>query len=832
METQDQASYGADSIKVLEGLEAVRKRPGMYIGDTDDGSGLHHMCFEVVDNSVDEALAGHATRVDVELGLDGSCRVKDDGRGIPVAMHEQGVSAAEVIMTKLHAGGKFDQNSYKVSGGLHGVGVSVVNALSKLLTLTVWRDGGVWRQQFSQGDPLAPLERVGDCDASDTGTEISFIPDHEIFSDTNFKFEVLCGRLREQAFLNKGVRIHLVDRRTEKEIEFLYEGGIIEYVHHLNEGQDSLHPDVIHVEGDYYSKENDVTIHAEIAMQWTHIYREQIDCFTNNIANKDGGTHMAGFRGALTRSVNKYINANSLSPKGGKTDLSGEDVREGLTAVISVKMPDPKFSSQTKSKLVSSDAKSAVESILGEALGEFFAENPRVAKGVIMKAIDASRAREAARRARDLTRRKGALESMSLPGKLADCQEKDPAKSEIFLVEGDSAGGSAKSARDRRGQAILPLKGKILNVEKARIDRMLGSEEIVTLITALGTGIGSDEFDLAKLRYHRVIIMTDADVDGSHISTLLLTFFFRQMRPLVEHGHLYLAQSPLYKVSKGKRSTYLDDDDALEEYLTTMGCEGYTLKLADGSELVDQALKSSCRSLSSFRLDIVRLGRRWDARVVESALRAGAGVPGALDSAEGLDQLQGAICQQVEALFPEICPVESFIDEVPIFGDPSVDEEGNFIPGEQVGTETQLRISTRHNGAVVDTVIDTGMRHHQSWIEGARLWSLLKSSDQGAVGISPKGEETSYASGIKALDGLLDGARKGISLQRYKGLGEMNPDQLWETTMDYDARKLLRVQIADIEEANKVFSTLMGDQVEPRRNFIEANALNVDNIDV
>jgi DNA gyrase subunit B len=495
-------------------------------------------------------------------------------------------------------------------------------------------------------------------------------------------------------------------------------------------------------------------------------------------------------------------------------------------------MPDPKFSSQTKSKLVSSDAKAAVESILGEALAEFFAENPRVARGVIMKAIDASRAREAARRARDLTRRKGALESMSLPGKLADCQEKDPAKSEIFLVEGDSAGGSAKSARDRRGQAILPLRGKILNVEKARIDRMLGSEEIVTLITALGTGIGSDEFDLAKLRYHRVIIMTDADVDGSHISTLLLTFFFRQMRPLVEHGHLYLAQPPLYKVSKGKRSTYLDDEEALEEYLTTMGCEGYTLKLADGTELADQALKSACRSLSSFRLDVARLGRRWDARVVEAALRSDAGLPGVLDDDEKRDHLQGVICASIEQLFPQICPVESFIDEIAVFGDPSVDEEGNFIPGEQIGTETQLRISTRHNGAVVDTSITTDMRHHQSWIEAARLWSLLQSADQAAVGISPKGEETSFDSGIAALDELLSAARKGISLQRYKGLGEMNPDQLWETTMDYSARKLVRVQIADMEEANKVFSTLMGDQVEPRRQFIEANALDVDNIDV
>jgi DNA gyrase subunit B len=832
MDTVVTESYDADSIKVLEGLEAVRKRPGMYIGDTDDGSGLHHMCFEVVDNSVDEALAGHATCVEVELALDGSCRVKDDGRGIPVGMHEEGVSAAEVIMTKLHAGGKFDQNSYKVSGGLHGVGVSVVNALSKSLTLTVWRDGGIHRQHFAKGDPVGPLERIGDCEAGISGTEISFMPDHEIFSDTNFKFEILSGRLREQAFLNKGVFIHLSDKRSEKQTTFHYEGGIIEYVQHLNAAQECLHPDVIHVEGDYFSKENNVTIHAEIAMQWTSVYRESIDCFTNNIANKDGGAHMAGFRGALTRSVNKYINNNSLGPKGAKTDLSGEDVREGLTAVISVKMPDPKFSSQTKSKLVSSDAKSAVESILGEALVQFFAENPRVARSVIMKAIDASRAREAARRARDLTRRKGALESMSLPGKLADCQEKDPAKSEIFLVEGDSAGGSAKSARDRKGQAILPLRGKILNVEKARIDRMLGSEEIVTLITALGTGIGSDEFDLAKLRYHRVIIMTDADVDGSHISTLLLTFFFRQMRPLVEHGHLYLAQPPLYKVSKGKRSRYLDDEEALEEYLTTMGCEGYSLKLADKSELVDQSLKSACRSLSSFRQHVSRLGRRWDERVIESALRSGAGIPGALDDTDKMDSLQDGICKQIENLFPEICPVESFIDEVAIFGDPSVDEEGNFVPGEQVDTQTQLRISTRHNGAVVDTAIDYDVRHNRSWIEAARLWTLLQGSDQNAVGINAKDEELSYSSGIEALDELLSSARKGISLQRYKGLGEMNPEQLWETTMDYDERKLLRVQIADIEEANKVFSTLMGDQVEPRRAFIEDNALNVDNIDV
>jgi DNA gyrase subunit B len=819
METEAQnplapaSDYDADSIKVLEGLEAVRKRPGMYIGDTDDGSGLHHMVFEVVDNSVDEALAGYATAVEVELGIDGSCRVRDDGRGIPVGMHEQGVSAAEVIMTKLHAGGKFDQNSYKVSGGLHGVGVSVVNALSKDLALTVWRDGGTHRQSFSGGDPVAPLERISDCEPGRTGTEIMFIPDNAIFTDTNFKFEILAGRLREQAFLNRGVKIHLSDKRTEKEQLFYYEGGIVEYVNHLNANQHHLHDEVIHVEGDLPSRDGNGMIHAELALQWTGAYQENIYCFTNNIANKDGGTHLAGFRAALTRSVNNYIKANSLGPKSGKVDLSGEDVREGLTAVVAIKMPDPKFSSQTKSKLVSSDAKAAVESILVDALATYFSENPKIARSVISKSIDASRAREAARRARDLTRRKGALESMSLPGKLADCQEKDPAKSEIFLVEGDSAGGSAKGARDRRTQAILPLRGKILNVEKARIDRMLSSEEIVTLITALGTGIGSDEFDLAKLRYHKVVIMTDADVDGAHISTLLLTFFFRQMRSLVEHGHLYLAQPPLYKVSKAKRSKYLMDNSELEEHLTSLGCEGATLTLSDGSALDGQSLKSACRSYAGFRDQLVRLGRRWDQRVLEACLFAGAGQPGAVQGGDDLDGLQQRIAQNIERLHDNILPCDTFIEE---------DAEGRSL----------LRVTTRHNGAAVDTLIDHAVLHDRTWLEASRLWTLLAPTLDAATITDAKGEETAFGSGMEALAQLLADARKGLSIQRYKGLGEMNPDQLWETTMDPEVRTLVKVQIADIEEANLVFQTLMGDEVEPRRAFIEKNALSVGRLDV
>ncbi|MEC7751461.1 MAG: DNA topoisomerase (ATP-hydrolyzing) subunit B [Myxococcota bacterium] len=804
--------YDAESIKVLEGLEAVRKRPGMYIGDTDDGSGLHHMVFEVVDNSVDECLAGYATTVTVTLHTDGSCSIRDDGRGIPVDMHEKGVSAAEVIMTVLHAGGKFDQNSYKVSGGLHGVGVSVVNALSKKLDLRVWRDGGVHEMSFERGDAVERLVKIEDCDPEHRGTEITFWPDHSIFSDTRFRFEILAGRLREQAFLNRGAHITLEDKRQDRKEIFHYEGGIVEYVQHLNANKDTLHEDPIYVEGEQQVKGSDAPINVEIALQWSTAYQENIYCFTNNIANADGGTHLAGFRAALTRSINRYVSNAGLGSKSGKNDLSGEDVREGLVAVVSVKMPDPKFSSQTKAKLVSSDAKSAVESMFGQALNDYFAENPKVARQVVSKAIDASRAREAARRARELTRRKGALESSALPGKLADCQEKDPRLCELFLVEGDSAGGSAKSGRDRKNQAILPLRGKILNVEKARIDKVLANQEIITLITALGTGIGSDEFDINKLRYHRIIIMTDADVDGAHISTLLLTFFYRKMRTIVEDGHLFLAEPPLYKVSKGKKGRYLRDEAALEDYLTTMGCEGYTLHIDGGEPLTDQSLKGANRAYAGFRQQIERLDRRHDGRVIEALLRCGAGEPAILNNEEQLDAIQSQVPELIESLAPEVLPVETFLEE---------DPEGR----------TRLRVTTRHNGAQVDTLLDHHLSHESIWLEAGRLWSSIRQCTPAARLENGKGDVLEFDSGIKALAHLLENARKGISLQRYKGLGEMNPDQLWETTMDPENRSLIKIQIADAEAANDVFERLMGDEVEPRRLFIESNALEVDNLD-
>jgi DNA gyrase subunit B len=807
------ADYDASSIKVLEGLEAVRKRPGMYIGDTDDGSGLHHMVYEVVDNAIDEALAGHCDTVDVTLHVDGSVSVRDNGRGIPVDTHESGKPACEVILCVLHAGGKFDQNSYKVSGGLHGVGVSVVNALSDELILEVKREGKVHRQTFSKGDPTSGLEVVGEMsEEGSTGTLIRFHPDPEVFTNTDFQFDVLSGRLREQAFLNRGVRVNITDERSGKEHKFFFENGIKEFVQHLNKSRQVLHPEPITVHGERPLNDAGAICTVDLAMQWNDSYQENVYCFTNNIKNGDGGTHLAGFRTALTRTVNNYVQ-KELSKASSKTSLSGEDMREGLTAVVSVKLPDPKFSSQTKDKLVSSDVKGAVESLVAEQLGVWFAERPSDAKGICNKVLDAARAREAARKARELTRRKGALDGAGLPGKLADCQEKDPAKSELYIVEGDSAGGSAKSGRDRKFQAILPLRGKILNVEKARFDKMLSSQEITTLITALGTGIGPDEFDPQKSRYHRIILMTDADVDGSHIRTLLLTFFYRQMRDLVERGYLYIAQPPLYKVTKSKRELYLKDDQALEQYLINQAVSSSGVHSATGP--VDEvSLKTASLGLYAFRRLLERLRKRHDPRVLDALVR-GAHVsiadlitvdPGGLES-----RLQA----HLEVHAPEVLPVRVETAE-----DPERD------------TMQAVMVHTLHNGAPVLTRVDHSLLESPELKELTRLYERTQLVGEGPYKVV-KGDSEKEASSFDELVRLLDAeARRGLAIQRYKGLGEMNPEQLWETTMDPGNRSLLRVEITDAVEADQVFSDLMGDEVEPRREFIEQTALDAVNLDV
>jgi len=787
--------YGADSIKVLKGLDAVRKRPGMYIGDTDDGSGLHHMVYEVVDNAIDEALAGHASAVTVTLNPDGSCTVRDDGRGIPTDMHAgEGVSAAEVIMTQLHAGGKFDQNSYKVSGGLHGVGVSVVNALSTWLKLRIWRNGKEHAMEFRHGDAVAPLALIGDVENM-KGTEVTFLPSPETFTMIEFDYATLEHRLRELAFLNSGVTIVLSDMRhaVEKREEMRYEGGVEAFVKYLDRNRTPIVGQPIYVN----AERDGITVEA--ALWWNDSYHESVLCFTNNIPQRDGGTHLAGFRGALTRQVTSY--AEGMARKE-KIALTGDDCREGLTAVLSVKVPDPKFSSQTKDKLVSSEVRPIVESVLNEALSSWFEEHPSDAKIIVGKVVEAAAAREAARKARELTRRKGALDIASLPGKLADCQERDPAKSELFIVEGDSAGGSAKQGRNREFQAVLPLRGKILNVERARIDKMLSSQEIGTLITALGTGI-SDEFDINKLRYHKIIIMTDADVDGAHIRTLLLTFFFRQMRDIIDRGHLYIAQPPLYKVMRGKSEQYLKDERALEDYLIGGGLDEAVLKLASGEERAGADLLRLAEEARVVRSVLQGLHSRYNRTVVEQAAIAGVLTPKIISNAETANAAADYIARRLDTLADETERGWS----------------GRFTEGEGFTFERMVR-GVREVAHLDDALLGSADarkldEHAASLQEAYARPGMLRRKDT----------ETPIYGPLDLFGAVTDTGRKGISLQRYKGLGEMNPNQLWETTLDTNARSLLQVKVKEVDEADDIFTKLMGDVVEPRRDFIQDNAL-------
>jgi len=798
--------YGADSIKVLKGLDAVRKRPGMYIGDTDDGSGLHHMVYEVVDNAIDEALAGHCDKVSVTLNGDGSCTVSDNGRGIPTDIHsEEGISAAEVIMTQLHAGGKFDQNSYKVSGGLHGVGVSVVNALSSKLTMTIWRGGKEHEISFTHGVADAPLKVVGDA-GDNKGTRLTFLPSEETFTQTKFSFETLEHRLRELAFLNSGVLIELNDNRgvEPKTIEFMYEGGITAFVKYLDRAKTSVFSEPV-----FISSETDEGLVVECALWWNDSYHENVLCFTNNIPQRDGGTHLAGFRGALTRVVNSYANSSGIA-KREKVSLSGDDAREGLTAVLSIKVPDPKFSSQTKDKLVSSEVRPIVEGSINEHLGAWFEENPTEAKKIVSKVAEAAAAREAARKARELTRRKGALDIASLPGKLADCQERDASKAEIFIVEGDSAGGSAKQARHRRNQAVLPLRGKILNVERARFDRMLGSQEIGTLITALGTGIGRDDFDIEKLRYHKVVIMTDADVDGAHIRTLLLTFFYRQMPELIENGYLYIAQPPLYKIKRGSSEQYLKDESELEDFLIDNGIDGAVLTLADGQERAGDDLRSIVLQAVQARNLIGGLHSRYPAFVIEQVAIAGALNPDVLLDEENARQAADYISKRLDTISEET--------ERGWSGAPS--EDGGLV------------FSRTVRGVTENWTIDSQLLGSSDARQLDKMASDLQEIYSQPAKLRRKDVETPIHSPLELIEAVFSQGKKGISMQRYKGLGEMNPEQLWETTLDPEARSLLRVEVSDSQSADDLFSKLMGDVVEPRRDFIVENALNVANLDV
>ncbi|HET9903363.1 MAG TPA: DNA topoisomerase (ATP-hydrolyzing) subunit B [Xanthobacteraceae bacterium] len=788
------SDYGAESIKVLKGLDAVRKRPGMYIGDTDDGSGLHHMVYEVVDNAIDEALAGYADEVSVALNADGSVTVRDNGRGIPTDIHAgEGVSAAEVIMTQLHAGGKFDQNAYKVSGGLHGVGVSVVNALSSWLKLRIWRDGHEHMMEFRDGVPVAPLAAVGPADGR-RGTEVTFLPSPATFSMTEFDFSTLEHRLRELAFLNSGVRILLVDLRhaTEKREEMRYEGGVEAFVKYLDRNKQALIPGPVTIKAERDG------IAVEAALWWNDGYHETVLCFTNNIPQRDGGTHLAGFRGALTRQITGYAEANGISKKE-KITLTGDDCREGLTAVLSVKVPDPKFSSQTKDKLVSSEVKPVVEGIVNEMLAIWLEEHPTEARAIVGKVVQAAAAREAARRARELTR-KNPLGVTALPGKLADCQERDPAKSELFIVEGDSAGGSAKQARNREFQAVLPLRGKILNVERVRPDKMLSSEQIATLITALGTGV-SDEFNADKVRYHKIIIMTDADVDGSHIRTLLLTFFYRQMRELIERGYVYIAQPPLYKVTRGRSEQYLKDERALEDYLIAEGLADAVLRTADGAARAGADLRAVVEEARVVRNVLNGLHSRYDRRVVEQAAIAGVLQSAIFDDPAKAAAAAEYIARRLDALSEDI----------------ERGWQGRF--------ENGFRFARTLRGVTETAIIDQALLGSAE----ARKLDEHAGSLQDVYGrpavLARKGEEIPVYGPVGLFEAVLAGGRKGVALQRYKGLGEMNPEQLWETTLDTNARSLLQVKVKEVDEADDIFTKLMGDVVDPRREFIQENAL-------